>query len=206
MFKEVNWTELFNDTDVVVHLAADPDPKAPWPRVLRDNVEATRNVLDAAMDYRVRRVVFASSNWAVKELEKELAPACYRSGGPKMDSETPPRPRTPYGLSKAFGEVMGRTAVNEQRLESFVAVRIGAFGPNPPKKEPWRDLWISPGDIRSLLRHCVETQFSGFHVVYGVSAQPTAPYDLSYTCELLSWRPRDKIPSIVASPVNQALA
>jgi len=184
------WTEAFDGADVVLHLAADMRNQAPWERVLHDNIEATWNVIEAAARHRVRRVVFASSNWAVKAVERALAPACYTPAGPKIISDVPPRPSSPYGLSKAFGELTGRMFVDQGQLGSFVAVRIGYYHPDPPLDENLRRLWIGTQDLRSLLGCCVEAKFDGFHVVYGTSAQPTAPYDLSYTCRLLSWEPR----------------
>lgn len=189
-FKPPKWTEAFQGVDVVLHLSADSRPEAPWPCVCRDNIQATWNVLEAAVRHRVRRVVFASSNWAVKSLERSLAPACYMLAGPKLSSEVPPHPLTPYGLSKAFGELVGRTFVEERQLDSFVAMRIGVYHPTPPTNEESRRLWIGTQDLRSLLRQCVEAEYKGFHVVYGVSAQPIVPYDLSYTCRLLSWEPQ----------------
>jgi len=183
------WTETFRGADVVLHLAADRSPRAPWQRVFRDNVQATWNIIEAAARNRVRRVVFASSNWAVKATERALAPACYTPEGPKIDSDAPPCPLTPYGISKAFGELTGRTCVEERQLGSFVAVRIGSYLLGPPNNQEKSNLWIGTHDLRSLLRRCVEAEFEGFHVVYGVSAQPTSPYDLSYTCRLLSWEP-----------------
>jgi nucleoside-diphosphate-sugar epimerase len=188
-------SEIFRGVDVVIHLAADPDEHAAWASVIDNNVQATWNVLEAAAEQSVSRVVFASSNWAVKALERELAPACYRPDGPKIGSDAAPRPLYPYGISKALGEIAGRSFVDERRLRAFVAVRIGAYGPGPaaPENDP---LWIGAADLRSLFRRCVEAELRGFHVVYGVSAQPTAPYDLSYTRELLGWRPRE-LPPVV---------
>jgi len=184
------WKRAFAGADAVLHLAADARPSASWKSVLRDNIQATHSVLMTAVRHEVDRVVFASSNWAVKALERELAPACYTAGGPKIDSHAPPRPITGYGISKAFGEIMGRMLVDEGRLKSFVAVRIGSYQPLPPQDEVERRLWIGTHDLRCLLRRCVEEPFEGFHVVYGVSAQPEAPYDLSHTCSLLSWKPQ----------------
>jgi nucleoside-diphosphate-sugar epimerase len=188
-------SEIFRGVDVVIHLAADPDEHAAWASVIDNNVQATWNVLEAAAEQSVSGVVFASSNWAVKALERELAPACYRPDGPKIGSDAAPRPLYPYGISKALGEIAGRSFVDERRLRAFVAVRIGAYGPGPaaPENDP---LWIGAADLRSLFRRCVEAELRGFHVVYGVSAQPTAPYDLSYTRELLGWRPRE-LPPVV---------
>ncbi len=188
-FKACRWPEHFKGVDAVLHLAANPHPKAPWEQVLRDNIQSTWNVINAAVKYQVPRVVFASSNWAVKATERALAPACYTPEGPKIDSDAPPCPLTPYGISKAFGELTGRTFVEERRLDAFVAVRIGHYSLGRPKNEEQSYLWISTLDLRSLLRRCVEAELEGFHVVYGVSAQRTSPYDLSYTRRLLSWEP-----------------
>ncbi len=184
------WSDAFEGAEVVVHLAANIQPWVPWEKVLPDNIQGTWNVIEAAAKYQVPQVVFASSNWAVKALEKKLAPACYRPNGPKIGSDAPPCPITPYGISKAFGELTGRMFVDEQKLRSFVAVRIGYYNPACPDDEELRTRWIGASDIRSLFRRCIETQIRGFHVVYGVSAQPTVPYDLSHTRRLLSWEPQ----------------
>jgi uronate dehydrogenase len=171
-------------------LAATPKVLAPWKDVLHDNIETTWHVLETAARYEVPRVVFASSNWAVKAVENRLAPSCYQPGGPKIDSEVPPFPSQPYGLSKGFGELAGRVFVDEGKLESFVAVRVGNYNPTPSTDKVVGARWIGVEDIRSLFRRCVEAELTGFHVVYGVSAQKTAPYDLSHTRQLLSWFPQ----------------
>lgn len=185
------WMDAFRGADVVVHLAVDHRSGVSQHQLLVNNIEATVNVIEAAARCRVYRVVYASSNWAVKALERELAPSCYMPDGPKITSETPPRPSTPYGVSKAFGEVCGRATVDQGRLGSFVAVRIGSNLPVCPDDDR-RHRWIGIEDIRGLFRRCVEAKFEGFHVVYGVSAQPTVPYDLLHTRRLLSWKPRQR--------------
>ncbi len=183
------WMEVFEGADVVLHLAVDQRRAVPEQQRLFNNMQITLNVMEAAIRHHVSRVVFASSNWAVKGTERELAPACYLPDGPKIGSDAPPRPINAYGVAKAFGEISGRMAVDRSQLETFVAVRIGSFLPFPPEDER-RTRWIGVQDIRRLLRRCVEAQFRGFHVVYGVSAQPTAPYDLSHTRKLLCWQPQ----------------
>jgi NAD+ dependent glucose-6-phosphate dehydrogenase len=184
------WVESFKGADVVLHLAGDVRNYALWESVLRDNIEATWNVFECAVQQGVRRVVFASSNWAVKALEHKWAPACYMGDRPKIGSDAPLFPLRPYGASKAFGELAGQMFVNQRQLDSFVAVRIGAYGLMASENDEYRRLWIGIPDMRSLLRRCIEEKFTGFHVVYGVSAQPEAPYDLSHTRRLLSWEPK----------------
>jgi uronate dehydrogenase len=188
--RKPSWMRMFKGADVVVHLAAYLYQDLNWPQVLQDNIQVTWNVLEAAVEYRVPRVVFASSNWAVKATELALAPACYEPQGPKIGSDAAPCPKTLYGISKAFGENTGRTLVEEGHIRSFVAVRIGSYHLMAPKNQETRRLWIGSKDIRSLFRRCIEAEFNGFHVVYGVSAQKTAPYDLSHTRRLLCWSPR----------------
>lgn len=190
------WANAFDGADAVFHLAANAQEDASWSEVLGDNVEATWNVLEAAATHHVPRVVFASSNWVVKALERELAPNCYRNDGPKIGSDIAPCPVNSYGLSKAFGETAGRMFVDQGRLSSFVAVRVGYYSSLPVIDSEFRNLWIGANDIRALLRKCVEETFDGFHVVYGVSAQTSAPYDLSYTESLLSWTPKQIPPDI----------
>jgi nucleoside-diphosphate-sugar epimerase len=190
-FGRKSWAPSFEGADVVLHLAADVKNRAPWGSVLRNNIKVTRNVIEVAARYEVPRVVFASSNWAVKALEELLAPSCYQSDGPKIGSDAPPRPLRPYGVSKALGELAGRMFVDQRKLRSFIAVRIGSYALDPDKTdERSQAIWIGGADLRSLLRRCVESSADGFHVVYGVSAQPVAPYDLSYTTRLLSWKPK----------------
>lgn len=186
------WHTAFRGADVVVHLAADPKPNTPWPRVLRHNVQATWNVLEAAARHGVCRVIYASSYWAVRAALDALEPDCYRPDGPKLTPEMAPRPRSAYGLSKAMGETAGRMFVDEGRLRDFLAVRIGWC----PARESWstrdaalRHRWIGHADVRSLLRRCVEADFEGAHVAYAASAQPEAPFDLSGTRQLLGWTP-----------------
>jgi uronate dehydrogenase len=190
-FGRSSWIDSFRGADVVLHLAGDVRNDAPWDSVYVNNIKATWNVLEAAARYQVPRVIFASSNWAIKALERSLAPACYQADGPKIGSAAPPQPMGPYGISKALGEMAGRMFVDQRQLRSFVAVRIGAYKPEPDRTdERLSALWIGVQDLRSLLRRCVESSSEGFHVVYGVSGQPTSPYDLSYTCCFLSWQPR----------------
>jgi len=188
-FKPKPWSAAFAGANVVVHLGANSDQLAPWEKILPDNIQGTWNVIAAAAQHGVSRVIFASSNWAVKALERKLAPDCYLPNGPKIGSDAPPQPITAYGLSKALGELAGRMFIDEKKLRSFVAVRIGSYNPTAPDADMLLR-WIGVSDMRSLLRRCVEAEFAGFHVVYGVSAQPSVPYDLSHTRRLLSWEPQ----------------
>jgi len=188
------WPRSFAGADVVLHLAAERNPGASWWRVLRHNVKATWNVFEVAAEYGVSKVVFASSNWAVNGYRLELGSAAFDPGGPKIGSDCPPHPRTPYGISKGLGEMAGRVLVDEERIHSFVAVRIGHCPPDGRalvSSAHCRNHWIGIRDMQSLIRRCVELDLAGFHVVHAVSAQPESPFDLTYTKKLLAWKPEE---------------
>ena len=48
--------------DIIIHLAADPRPNAPWESILNKNIIGTKNVYEIAHKYGVNKVIFASSN------------------------------------------------------------------------------------------------------------------------------------------------
>jgi len=92
--------------DAIVHLAAIPHPlNDPPQRVFEVNVMGTFNVLQAAHEEGVRRVVFASSDSTLG--------LCF--GAPDrvphylpIDECHPLEPEDPYGLSKLIGEEICR--------------------------------------------------------------------------------------------------
>jgi NAD+ dependent glucose-6-phosphate dehydrogenase len=110
-----DWAGRFAGVDSVLHLAGDPSPRASWDSAVRNNIDATQNVVEASCRAGVRRVVFASSNWVLAGHRFESAP---------LDAATEPYPVNPYGVSKLVGERIGRAA-SELRGLSFIAFRIG---------------------------------------------------------------------------------
>jgi len=150
-FRWSQWQRAFEGADAVLHLAANRSPKASWQKVRRDNIEVTWNVCGAAVKHRVPRVVFASSTMPLRHWNSGWPSPAIHPGGTKIGSDAAPCPLTPYGISKAVGEITGKSLVAEKQLQSFVAVRIGAFSSNPPENPVWRNLWIGPRDIRTLL-------------------------------------------------------
>ena len=115
--------------DCVIHLAA----QTSVPRSVKDpietnlvNVNGTLNVLVAARDANVKRVVFASS-CAIYGKTPVLP----------IDENVPPAPISPYGASKFMGEAYGRVFQQVDGLE-FVALRyFNVFGPRQDPGSPY---------------------------------------------------------------------
>lgn len=107
--------------DYVIHLAA----RTSVPRSIKDPVETNRvnidgslNVLVAARDAKVRRVVFAASSSAYGE-----TPAL-----PKVETMRS-QPISPYGVSKYVGELYAEVFGRVYGLENACVRYFNVFGP-----------------------------------------------------------------------------
>lgn len=102
----------FEGHDAVIHLAAAVDLSGSWNKILQNNIIGTYNVLQAAAEANIEKFLFASSIHTVGMYEIEYSPEIY---DPEYEMtvthETPVRPDSFYGLSKVFGEAVGRLFV-----------------------------------------------------------------------------------------------
>jgi nucleoside-diphosphate-sugar epimerase len=172
------------EIDVVLHLAADPNPGSDYYESLRpNNFDGTYNIFKAAADAGCARVVFASS---VQTLL-----------GYPQDDETPTDaymwPLNMYAVSKCFGEATARMFSSTTSL-SAICVRIGAYE-RPGLGEPeWRhelSAYVSPRDLNQLFRLCVDAEGIDFAVVHGISNNRVKRLSLAGTRELLGYEPVD---------------
>ena len=116
--------------DCVVHLAGQ-STEAAWEKVLPLNIEGCYNVFEAARRSGVKRIVFASSNHAIGFHRRERF----------IDNTVLPRPDTRYGVSKVFGEALGRLYADKYGM-SVACLRIGTFSYAGPaeRRAPAADL------------------------------------------------------------------
>ena len=119
--------------DAIVHLAATSAVDSVWEAVLESNLIGTYNVFEAARRAGVPRVVFASSNHAIGTYELQAAPALDLDDDRVYDHTAEIRPDSLYGVSKVYGEALGRHYVDQHGL-SVVCLRIG--GTRDPTTHP----------------------------------------------------------------------
>ncbi len=143
--------------DAVVHLGG-VSVEAAWEPILQANIIGTYNMFEAARLAGVRRFVYASSHHAVGYYRRDR----------KVGPHEPVRPDSRYGVSKVFGEAVGRLYADKYAM-SVVAQRIGVARPQPQNP---RGLiaWMSERDYVQLTRCCLQAPDIHFLVVYGVSA------------------------------------
>ncbi|MGD1955960.1 MAG: NAD-dependent epimerase/dehydratase family protein [Sphingomonadales bacterium] len=170
-------TPVMADVDCVVHLAglADEDN---WEKVSSLAIDGCYTVFEAARLAGVKRIVYASSNHAIGFHPRSKA----------LDLEVPLRPDGRYGLSNAFGELLGRLYADKYGM-SIAAVRIGSFRPKPEDRRQLMT-WLSHRDAVQLFRRCVEHPGYHYVCVYGVSANRDANWDNSQV-DWLGYQPQD---------------
>jgi hypothetical protein len=102
-----------------------------------------------------------------------------------------------YGVSKAFGETLGRLYAAKFGL-SVICLRIAAFQPRPRDHRQLL-IWISPRDLAQLTIRALEAPDSVRYLsVFGVSANDRNPYDRQ-GWDLLGYVPQDNSESFVGS-------
>ncbi len=175
----------FAGQDAIVHLAAIPNPRTASPDVtFHTNVQGTWNVLQAAEDAGVRRVVVASSDAA---LGLHYNPPGYGPQYLPIDEAHPLRPIECYSLSKEATEAMCRSYANRGNLE-VLAIRPThiVFPPEYPELEArgadvqnyhvWT--YVSPEDVAQGFRRALEIAKAPWQAFFisagdGLNTRPT---------------------------------
>jgi nucleoside-diphosphate-sugar epimerase len=121
--------KAMHEAEYVLHLAA----RTSVPRSVKDpietnkiNIDGTLNVLVAAKELKVKRVVFAASSSAYGE-----TPTL-----PKVETMQP-QPISPYGVTKFVGELYGQTFGRCYGLENVSLRYFNIFGPRQDPSSPY---------------------------------------------------------------------
>ncbi len=163
----------------VIHLGAYQAPNlAPDAETLSNNVSVTYNVLRAAADSKVKKVVLASSTaafgfiYATKLWAPEYLP---------LDEDHPSLPQDSYGLSKVLGERIADSIVSLSPAMTISSLRFPGVNFDL-SYESFRERWRNPAsrasgfwtyidarDAATTCRLALEAKFRG-HEVFIASA------------------------------------
>lgn len=178
--------KLCKGVDTVLHLAADASPEATWDSVLHLNIEGTYNTFVAAKAAKCRRVIYASSIHAVSGY-----PADYQ-----VHADDPVNPGDLYGVSKCFGEALGRYMAEKENL-STICLRIGGFQPDDAMKTDkgiqMLDAWVSQRDLNQLIEKCIDNDTLKFAIFHGLSDNRFKRLDITDARELVGYTPQDDL-------------
>ncbi|MGN6810084.1 MAG: NAD-dependent epimerase/dehydratase family protein, partial [Thermomicrobiales bacterium] len=166
--------------DAVVHMAGDPSTRGSWESIHQNNIVGAYNVFEAARRAGTRKNVFASTNHTMGMYDRDQQWPVY--------ANQPVRPDSLYGVSKAFGEALGRHFSDQYGL-SVICLRIGWFL-KEPNNEISRWMWLSPRDCAQITWRAIESDLT-YGVFYAISGNSGRHWDITNTIEQLGYRPQD---------------
>ena len=155
----------------------------PFETVLEPNIRGLYHAYEAARREGAR-MVFASSNHLIGFHER----------GEVLDDDSPFRADGYYGLSKAYGELMGRLYWDKHGTRS-VFLRIGSCTP-APIDDRMLATWFSYGDLTRLVERSTlapTTGPSGCLVVWGASKNSRMTWWRRDGRDVIGWAPQDSV-------------
>ncbi len=210
------FVDALDGEDVLIHLAANPDPRAEWDAVSGPNVDGVYNAFEAAIEHDVERVVFASSNHAVN-MGNAVSPVRPEStiGSPTvLRPDDAPDPDTYYGVTKVFGEAMGSYYAKWAGLD-VINLRIGWLlsqdelvgevgNRDAPGERYARAMWLSPADCQRLMQAATTTALSSTPLTaHGISRNSDRFLSLSETMLELDYQPRDDAAEVLDDTTDE---
>jgi nucleoside-diphosphate-sugar epimerase len=171
---------LMDGVDAVVHMAGEPSVGAPWADIHEANIVGMYNTIEAARAAGVPKFIFASTNHVMGMYDRDAQWPIYAS--------QPVRPDSLYGVSKAFGETLGRHYADQFGM-SVICLRIGWFLPQP-RDEIGLWMWLSPRDCAQVVWRAIETD-RRYGIYYAISRNTRRRWDITNTIAELGYAPED---------------
>jgi uronate dehydrogenase len=169
---------LLAGADGLIHLGGQ-SVERDWDAVLNSNIIGLYNAYEAARRQGCRRIVFATTNHVVGFYRRQRT----------IDHAAAPRPDSRYGVSKAFGEALGRMYADKHGLR-VLNIRIGNVGEKPLDVRRL-SIWISPRDLTKLIKIGLAHPDLHYEIVYGASNNARAWWD-NANAYRLGYQPEDE--------------
>ena len=152
-FEELS--KVLEGSDIICHFGSIVD-EAPFQKLLGPNFIGSYNIWELARINRVKRVIYASSIHAVGMYPKTktLSPSLKHN------------PDSFYGLGKCFTEDLAKMYFKKNGIES-VCLRIASCAPVTTLRS--LSTWLSYDDLIQLVINSIQTSYTGFSIIYGIS-------------------------------------
>jgi len=190
----------FNDIDMVLHLSAETKLTFDWDATMSTTVLGALNMYRAAADAGIKRVVFMSTGstmlgheWDDTLPYGKLARGEYDQVSTpwQMKKHTdPPRPDSPYGVGKLFGEQAGRWFADNYPM-SVLCIRLGAVLDNDkPKLLRHFPGYLAQQDALQMIDLCLSAPSDLHYDIFdAISNNKYRWRDTTHAKNILSWSP-----------------
>lgn len=178
--------------DCIVHLAANSNEHASAEEIEPPNYTGLRNIYEAAARYHVPKVVFASSFHTLSGYPGFPHKSPFEDGR-KFRPTDEPKPGSPYGESKVWGEKLAREYYEKFGIHTVI-LRIGALHSDNKPPEGFEPLWLSHRDaVQAFSRAIVADTPEPVATYFVTSNNDGSAYDLQPTIDDLGYAPEDGI-------------
>ena len=152
-FDEIN--PIIENASMVCHFGAIVD-ELPFDKLLGPNYVGSYNIWESSRRHKVKRVIYSSSMHAVGMYPKTMT----------LKTDTPHRPDSFYGLAKCFTEDLAKMYFEKNKIEA-VCLRIASCAPVNNARS--LSSWLSYNDLIKLVIKSIDTPYTGYTVIYGIS-------------------------------------
>ena len=152
-FDEIN--PIIENASMVCHFGAIVD-ELPFDKLLGPNYVGSYNIWESSRRHKVKRVIYSSSMHAVGMYPKTMT----------LKTDTPHRPDSFYGLAKCFTEDLAKMYFEKNKIEA-VCLRIASCAPVNNARS--LSSWLSYNDLIKLVIKAIDTPYTGYTVIYGIS-------------------------------------
>ena len=174
IYNEVN--PIIEGATMVCHFGAIVDELS-FETLLGPNFVGSYNVWESSKQHNVKRVIYSSSVHAVgMNLKTET-----------LTPSAPHRPDSFYGLAKCFTDDLDKMYFEKNGIET-VCLRIASCAPVNSARS--FSSWLSYDDLILLVTRAIDTPFTGYTIVYGISNNTWSNIDNSESSHI-GYLPKD---------------
>ncbi len=168
---------LVEGCGLVLHFGGASTDEWAFESIVDANIRGMYHLYEGARLAKAR-VVFASSNHAIGFHERTE----------RLDRDCSLMPDSLYGLSKAYGELLGTLYWQKHQVET-VFVRIGSCLPEPIDQR-MLSTWLSYPDLGRMMIACGTAPAVGYSLLWGASNNARSFWGTDDR-EAIGWAPQD---------------
>ena len=168
----MNPSGIFDNIDVVIHLAGNKNNTDTFENLLEPNIIMCQRVFEECKKAKVKKLIFASSNHTQIKgfLLEGYGNPTQRLEEHILSKDDHYYPDSYYGVTKIFGEMLGKYYAEVEQAFSFVGIRIGWVIDEKlaPDTDYFKCMWLKDHDCVQIFENAINNN-KQYDIMYGVS-------------------------------------